>query len=55
VEVSNVKAHGDGAVQIAVEGLDYCPESHSLVSVAEGVGSVRLWDISDEGDFRLPS
>ena len=51
MEVSTLKAHGDGAAQIAVEGLDYCPKSHCLVSVAEGTGSVRLWNISDEGDF----
>jgi len=53
MEISRVKAHGDGAAQIAVEGLDYCPKSHCLASVAEGAGSVRLWDISDEGDFRF--
>ena len=46
-----VKAHGDGAMQIAVEGLNYCPKSHCLASVAERAGSVHLWDISDEGDF----
>lgn len=51
MEISSVKAHGDGAAQIAVEGLDYCPNSHCLVSVAEGVGSVRVWDVSDDGDF----
>ena len=45
----NVKAHGDGAAQIAVDGLDYCQESHRLVSVAEGVGSVRLWSVTDAG------
>lgn len=45
----NIKAHGDGAAQIAIDGLDYCPMSHRLVSVAEGVGSVRLWNVSDAG------
>jgi len=50
VEVTNTKAHGDGAAQIAVDGLDYCPRSHRLVSVAEGVGSVRLWNVSNTGE-----
>jgi hypothetical protein len=50
VEVMNVKGHGDGAAQIAVDGLDYCPTSNRLVSVAEGVGSVRLWNVSNTGE-----
>jgi len=49
VEVMNVKAHGDGAAQIAVDGLDYCQTSRRLVSVAEGVGSVRLWSVAHTG------
>lgn len=51
MEVSTVKAHSDGAAQIAVEGLDYCHKSRCLASVAEGAGSLRLWDISEEGVF----
>lgn len=50
MEISTVKAHGDGAAQIAVEGLDFWLKSRCLVSVAEGAGSVRLWDISDQGE-----
>jgi hypothetical protein len=46
-----VKAHSDGAVQIAVESLDYCAKSHCLASVAGGAGSVRLWNVSDKGHF----
>ncbi len=45
----NVKAHGDGAAQIAVDGLDYCSTSRRLVSVAEGVGSIRLWNVDNTG------
>ena len=50
MEVSSAKAHGDGAAQIAVEALDYCPKTCRLVSAAEGVGSVRLWNVSDAGN-----
>jgi len=46
----NVKAHGDGAAQIAVDGLDYCPTTNQLVSVAEGVGSIRLWNVGANGE-----
>lgn len=49
MELSNVKAHGDGAAQIAVESLDYSEKLQCLASVAEGVGSVRLWNVSDDG------
>lgn len=49
IELANVKAHGDGAAQIAVESLDYCENLQCLASVGEGVGSVRLWDVSDTG------
>ncbi len=49
VEVMNIKAHGDGAAQIAVDGLDYCPTSRRLVSVAEGVRSVRTWNVANTG------
>ena len=45
----NVKAHGDGAAQIAVDGLDYCSTTNRLVSVAEGVGSIRLWNVNADG------
>ena len=54
-EKSSVKAHGDGAAQIAVESLDYCQRTRCLVSVAEGAGSVRLWDVSGEGESNYPS
>ena len=50
IELSNVKAHGDGVAQIAVESLDYSKKLQCLASVAEGVGSVRLWDVSDDGE-----
>ena len=49
LEVMNVKAHGDGAAQIAIDGLDYSPNSRQLVSVAEGVGSIRLWNVASTG------
>jgi hypothetical protein len=49
IELCSVKAHGDGAAQIAVESLDYCGKRRCLASVAEGLGSVRLWDVSDAG------
>jgi hypothetical protein len=45
----SVKAHGDGAAQIAVDGLDYCSSTNRLVSVAEGVGSIRLWNVGADG------
>lgn len=53
-EILSVKAHGDGAAQIAVESLDYCQSGHCLVSVAEGVGSICLWDVSDDGNSKCP-
>jgi hypothetical protein len=49
IKLSNVKAHGDGAAQIAVESLDYSEKLQCLASVAEGVGSVRLWNVADNG------
>jgi hypothetical protein len=42
---------GNFNAQIAVESLNYCAKSHCLASVAEKAGSVRLWDVLDEGDF----
>ena len=44
-----VKAHGDGAAQIAVDGIDYCSLTRRLVSVGEGVGSIRMWNVAENG------
>ncbi|KDR66850.1 hypothetical protein GALMADRAFT_147508 [Galerina marginata CBS 339.88] len=51
-EVSNVKAHGDGVSHISVENIDYCSTTQTLVSVGEGVGSIKVWKFTPE-DGRL--
>ncbi|KDR82988.1 hypothetical protein GALMADRAFT_862806 [Galerina marginata CBS 339.88] len=48
-EICNVKAHGDGASLVAVQSIDFCPYTNRLVSVGQGVSSVRLWDVSSDG------
>ena len=42
-------AHGDGAAQVAVQGVAYCPQSCTLASVGQGVGGVRLWRVAENG------
>ncbi|KDR67468.1 hypothetical protein GALMADRAFT_1356060 [Galerina marginata CBS 339.88] len=51
-EVCNVKAHGDGVSHISVENIDFCPTTQTLVSVGEGVGSIKLWNFTPQ-DGRL--
>ncbi|KDR65628.1 hypothetical protein GALMADRAFT_148540 [Galerina marginata CBS 339.88] len=47
-EVCNIKAHGDGASLVAVQSVDFCQNINCLVSVGEGVGSVRLWNVASD-------
>lgn len=49
VEVDSVNAHGDGAAEIAVQALDFCPHRRLLVSVGQGTNGIKLWDVTTEG------
>ncbi|KDR77046.1 hypothetical protein GALMADRAFT_139070 [Galerina marginata CBS 339.88] len=48
-EVCHVKAHGDGASLVPVQSMDYCPKTKRLVSIGQGINSIRLWDVGEDG------
>ncbi|KDR68953.1 hypothetical protein GALMADRAFT_215513 [Galerina marginata CBS 339.88] len=48
-EVCSMKAHGDGASMVAVQSIAFCSKTNCLASVGQGVGSVRLWNITSDG------